>query len=116
MALTPGFAATGTWPQTTPGAPTVIKGTYTAGTSAVMNTVAGMPARTDYTIIPFTPVGTFTTQGGSLANPSTNALGANDYFFVDGSGVLYLCTQLASVVSSYANGTQYTLNLIPQTL
>ena len=115
MALTPSFATTGTWPQTTPGAPTVIKGTFTAGTSAVMNTIAGLPDRTDYTVIPFTPVG-LVTQGGSLANPSSNALATGDYFFVDGTGVLYLCTTSATVVASYTPSSQYTLNLIPQYL
>jgi hypothetical protein len=79
-----------------------------------MNTVAGMPPRTDYTIIPFTPVGgAFLTQGGSLAVPSSNALGANDYFYTDSNGVLFLFTQVAAVVASYVNGTVYSLNLIP---
>ena len=117
MALTPALGTTGTWPLTTAGAPTNLKGTFTAGTSAIMNTVSGLPDRLDYWVIPFTPqANTAIVQGGSLVNPSTNALGANDYWFIDGTGVLYLCTQLAAVNASYSNGNSYTLNLVAQTL
>ena len=117
MALTPALVTSGTNIQQSPGAPVVIKGSFLCGTSAVMNTVPGLADRTDYTVIPFTPTaGTMITQGGSLANPSSNALAATDFFYMDAQGSLYLCTTSATVAASYSQGTTYTLNLIPQYL
>lgn len=112
MALTPGFSTTGTAIQLSPGAPSALGGSFKAGTSAVMSTISGMPPRTDYTVIPFTPNGIMT-QGGTLASTSSNPLTPNDYFFIDGQGTLFLCTTSATVVGSYVNGTSYTLALVP---
>ena len=117
MALTPALISSGTQPQLSPGAPVVIKGSFLCGTAAVMNTIQALADRTDYTVIPFTPTaGTMVTQGGSLANPSSNALASTDFFYMDATGTLYLCTTSATVAASYSQGTTYTLNLIPQYL